>query len=213
MGRVNGVVLAERMAIPVLGQEQPPEIRVPLEANPEEVIALALHPQGPPVEAGQTGTGRLPADPRLYGDGEPAPPAPEVLKAADHIKPVRLPIHGRQVAEVPATQGVLGEPRELDPTQNRNDDNQVSGIDRTLGVLAGWLDSERLPDPGEGEIEGHGRGQPAMGAGVDRLPVFWNCATFSWSFRIPNMRDSGVGGQPGTYTSTGTTRSTPLTTW
>src|SRR5262249_23981865 len=32
---------------------------------------------------------------------------------------------------------------------------------------------------------------------------------FSWSFKSPSMRASGRGGQPGTYTSTGTIWSTP----
>ena len=36
--------------------------------------------------------------------------------------------------------------------------------------------------------------------------------TLSWSFRIPYMSISGFGGQPGTYTSTGTIVSTPCTT-
>jgi len=36
--------------------------------------------------------------------------------------------------------------------------------------------------------------------------------TFSCSFRMPNISISGFGGQPGTYTSTGTIVSTPCTT-
>ena len=40
------------------------------------------------------------------------------------------------------------------------------------------------------------------------LPVVRTC---SCSFRIPNISISGLGGQPGTYTSTGTIVSTPWT--
>ena len=50
-------------------------------------------------------------------------------------------------------------------------------------------------------------------AEAGRAPVRWNSATCACSLRRPYIKESGVGGQPGTYTSTGTTRSTPFTTW
>ena len=40
------------------------------------------------------------------------------------------------------------------------------------------------------------------------LPLIFSC-----SLSIPPIRASGLGGQPGTYTSTGIIRSTPFTTW
>ena len=49
---------------------------------------------------------------------------------------------------------------------------------------------------------------------VDALKVgeVFPAAIIFWSSSIPSIKASGVGGQPGTYTSTGITQSTPGTT-
>src|SRR5437899_4110558 len=58
-GRVDGVVLTEGIALPVLGEQDPPEVGMTLESDAEHVVALALHPVGAAVESGQRGAARL----------------------------------------------------------------------------------------------------------------------------------------------------------
>src|SRR5439155_136324 len=58
-GRVDGVVLAEGMAFPVLGEQDPPEVRMALEADAERVVALALQPVGAAVAPRQRGAACL----------------------------------------------------------------------------------------------------------------------------------------------------------
>src|SRR5438445_447416 len=101
-GRVDGVVLAERMALPVLGEQDPPEVRMALEADAEHVVALALHPVGAAVEPRQRGAARLPrAEARPHRQDEPGD---EVLDAADDLQPLLLPVDGGQPVEVAAAE-------------------------------------------------------------------------------------------------------------
>src|SRR5437879_13751447 len=58
-GRVDGVVLTQGIALPVLGEQDPPEVGMTLEPDAEHVVALALHPVGAAVESGQRGAARL----------------------------------------------------------------------------------------------------------------------------------------------------------
>src|SRR6185436_10735885 len=55
-----------------------------------------------------------------------------------------------------------------------------------------------------------GGGHCGSAVSVARWPVFWKCPTCSCNLSKPYISESGVGGQPGTYTSTGTIRSTPF---
>src|SRR6266545_4679867 len=60
------VVLALRVALPVLGHEDPDQVRVAVEAHPEEVVDLALVPVGRGPHAGHRGDVRVvDADPDL----------------------------------------------------------------------------------------------------------------------------------------------------
>src|SRR5947208_14903001 len=81
-GRVDGVVLAERMALPVLGQHDPPEVRMALEADAEHVVALALHPVGAAAEPRPRGAARLArAEARPHRQGAAGVQAPECAEA------------------------------------------------------------------------------------------------------------------------------------
>src|SRR5881628_870993 len=85
-GRVDGVVLSEGMAFPVLGEEDPPEVWMALEADAEHVVALALHPVGAAIEPGQRGATRLArAEPRPHRQDEPGV---EVLHTAHDLEPL-----------------------------------------------------------------------------------------------------------------------------
>src|SRR5262245_28183050 len=194
MGRVDGVVLAKWVTLPVLGEKDPPQIRMAVEADPEQVVALPLHPQGAPEQTGQARARRLPADARLEGQAQPAL---EVLEPADDVEPVRLPVHGGEVAEEAAAEPVAGPLHRLGPALDGHGGHEMPRVG-PLGVLPDRLDPQLLADRGEGGVERHRPGQSGFGAAAGRRPVFWNSATFSWSFRMPNISDSGVGGQPGT---------------
>src|SRR5439155_7997989 len=51
--RVDGVILAQGMALPVLAQEDAAVVGMSLEPHAEHVPALALHPVGAPPDAGE----------------------------------------------------------------------------------------------------------------------------------------------------------------
>src|SRR6185295_282460 len=57
--RVDGVVLPERIALPVVREEDAPQVGMTLENDPEHVVALALHPVGASIERGHRRTARL----------------------------------------------------------------------------------------------------------------------------------------------------------
>src|SRR5262249_61510190 len=111
-GRADGVVLAGRVTFPVFRQQDSPQIRMAVEADPEQVVALPLHPQGAPEQPGQARAWRLPADARLEGQAQSAL---EVLEPADDVEPVRLPVHRGEVAEEAAAEPVAGPPHRLGP--------------------------------------------------------------------------------------------------
>src|SRR6266403_1090699 len=197
---VDGVVLPQRVTLPVVREEDAPEIGMPLEDDPEHVVALALHPVGAAIEGSQRRTARLAGgQPGAHRDDERRL---EVLDAAEHLEPLILPVHGREPVEVAAAKLVVGEAGELLPAIARQGDAEPTVGDR--------IHSEALLDP---RARVGGRHAPPGSDAALRFPVFWNSSTWVWSLSSPYIRESGVGGQPGTYTSTGTTRSTPFTTW
>src|SRR2546430_4511023 len=200
-GRVDGVVLAERMALPVLGEQDPPELRMAREADAEHVVARALHPVGAGVEPRQRGAACLArAEARAQRHDEPGV---EVLDAADDLEPRLLPSAGRRPIKLVRAELAQREGREFRPALARHGEGHGRALDRRL-------DAKRLPDS---RARVGGRHAHWGSEAVERLPVFWNSATCSCSLSSPYISESGVGGHPGTETSTGTTRSAPLTTW
>src|SRR5882672_1104056 len=182
---VDGVVLAERMALPVLGQEDPSKIRMALEDDAEHVEALALHPVGSLIEAGQRGAARL-ARPQARAHRHHQRRV-EVLDTAEDLEPLILPVDGGEPVEVPTAQLVADEARELLPALARQGDAQA-----TVGHC---VDPEPFLDT---RARVGGRHAPPDSDVAERLPVFWNSSTWAWSLSSPYMRESGVGGHPGT---------------
>src|SRR5437016_2916013 len=109
---------------------------------------------------------------------------------------------GGQPVEVAAAQLVVGEAGEFRRAIARQGDGEP-----TVGAR---VHSEPLLDT---RARVGGRHAPPGSDAALRFPVFWNSSTWVWSLSSPYISESGVGGHPGTYTSTGTTRSTPFTTW
>src|SRR5688572_13277304 len=50
---VDGVVLAERMSVPVVSEQDTAKVRMAVENDAEHVVALALHPAGAAEDAGE----------------------------------------------------------------------------------------------------------------------------------------------------------------
>src|SRR5947208_10064237 len=110
-GRVDGVVLTQGIALPVLGEQDPPEVGMTLERNAEHVVALALQPVGAAVESGQRGAARLArAEARAHRHDEAGV---EVLDAADDLEPLLFPVDRRQPIEITTYQPVQLEAPEL----------------------------------------------------------------------------------------------------
>src|SRR5262245_55936655 len=198
--RVDGVVLPERVAFPVVREKDASKVGMAVEDDPEHVVALALHPVGAAVERGQRRTVRLAS--AQAGAQRDRQRRLEVLEAAEHLEALVLPVHRGQPVEVAAAQLVVSEAGELLPALARQGHAEPSVGDR--------FHSEPLLDA---RARVGGRHAPPGSDAAVRFPVFWNSSTWAWSLSSPYIKESGVGGQPGTYTSTGTTRSTPFTTW
>src|SRR5215831_8170050 len=197
---VDGVVFPERIAFPLVREEDAPKVGMAVEDDPEHVVALALHPVGAAVERGQGGTAHLAgAEPGAHRDHERRV---EVFHATEHLEALVLPVDRGQPVEVAAAQLGVSEASEFLPAFARQGDGEPTVGDR--------VHSEPLLDA---RARVGGRHAPPGSDAAVRFPVFWNSSTWAWSLSSPYIRESGVGGQPGTYTSTGTTRSTPLTTW
>src|SRR5437867_6482994 len=198
--RVDGVILPQRVAFPVVREKDPPEVGMALEDDAEHLVALALHPVGAAIERGQRRAARLSRrQPGAHRDDQRRL---EILDAAEHLEPLVLPVHRGQPVEVATAELVGGEAGEFLPAIARQGDGEP-----TVGYR---VHSELLPDT---RARVGGRHAPPGSDGAARVPVFWNSSTWVWSLSSPYMSESGVGGHPGTYTSTGTTRSTPFTTW
>src|SRR5213594_1898817 len=156
-----------------------------LEDHAEHVVALALHPVGAAVEAGQRRAARL-AGPEARAHRHDQGHL-EVLEAAEHLEPLVLPVDGGEPVEVPAAQLVAGEARELFPALARQGDTQAA--------IGDCVDPEPVPDA---RTRVGGRHAPLESDVAERLPVFWNSSTWAWSLSSPYMSESGVGGHPGT---------------
>src|SRR5262245_8763422 len=199
MRRVHRIVLAQGVPLPVLGQQDAAEVRMPVEDHAQQVVALALHPVGAAIDGGEGGTvRRASGQRRAHEEGEVSG---QVLHAAQDFQPLLLPVHRGQPVEVEAAEVRPREGGEGLPLLAGQRD--AEGTRRLHG-----LDAESIPDA----CGRFGRRHRASGVSVPRRPVFWNSATCAWSWSNPYISESGVGGQTGTYTSTATTRSTPLTT-
>src|SRR5437899_995940 len=196
---VHSVVLPERVPFPIFRQEDAPKIGMALEDDAKHVVALALHPVCATIELRQRRAPCLPRpQARAHREGHVRV---EVLDATEHFQPLVLPVHGGEPVEVGAAERLLGEATELLPALSRYGDGEP-----TVGH---HVHPESLVDA---RARVGGRHAPPGSAAVGRRPVFWNSSTCAWSLSSPYMSESGVGGHPGTYTSTGTTRSTLLTT-
>src|SRR5882672_6380035 len=110
---VVGVVLAQRVTLPILTEEDPPQVGMAVEHHAEQVEALALVPVGAAIEAGQRRAMDLAGtELALHHQGESVV---QILDAAEHFQPLLLPVRRRQPVEIEAAQLVLGEAREVRP--------------------------------------------------------------------------------------------------
>src|SRR5215813_413406 len=167
--RVDGVVLAQRMPLPVLPEENAAMIRMSLEAHSEHVPTLALHPVGAPPDAGERGT---PVDAgREAGAERDREARIEVLDTTDDLHPLLLPVDGGEKAEVVAAERrareACGRLPLLGPDRERHD-----------GTIDDRLDGELLAETRCG-VGGGQRRHFVSAAAERRSPVFWKCATCS----------------------------------
>src|SRR5262245_66003527 len=91
------VVLPQRMALPVVAEQDTSEIRMTVEHHAEQVVAFALHPVRPAIDAGETGTVDLSwLEPAPHHHSEARI---EVLHAAEDFQPLLLPVDAREPVE------------------------------------------------------------------------------------------------------------------
>src|SRR5215467_2218794 len=182
--RLPYVVLQERVAFPVVREEDAPKVGMAVEDDPEHVVAFALHPVGAAIERGQGGTAHLAgAEPGAHRDHERRV---EVFHAAEHLEALVLPVDRGQPVEVAAAQLVVSEASKFLPAFARQGDGEPTVGDR--------VHSEPLLDA---RARVGGRHAPPGSDAAVRFPVFWNSSTWAWSLSNPYISESGVGGQPG----------------
>ncbi len=202
-------VLAQRVALEPLRQEQVVEGGVVLEGDPEHLVGLAFVPGGARVHAhgggqdrGLVRDGRAQQQPAygsqrgdVRGDAEPG------ARFVDRAQPV----------EVGAAQAVARRLQGGDPGGGRHVDGQEvvrllrRGVRAEEFLGAGGQPAGRGHRPSPASEDGAGgRTSPLRSAAVDgrgeapyRSPRD-SRAIFSWSLRIPWSSASGRGGQPGT---------------
>src|SRR5262245_45739858 len=167
--------------------------------NPEHVEALAFHPVRAAVHQRQR-RAVVDARPELCLQHQ-RDAVFEVIHASDHLEALLFPVNRREEVEEAAADGVLRVTRDLFPSRGGHvDDHRDAGRD---------LDAKRRSERSARLLWVH---QSTFSLGGAFLPVFLKCAIWSCRSNRPLSSDSGGGGQPGTYTSTGMTRSTPFTT-
>src|SRR5687767_6385261 len=119
--RVDSVVLAQRVALPVVAEEDAAMIGMPLERDAEHVVALALHPVGPAPDAGERGTALV----GNTGAHEHGQSRVEIVGAADDLPPLFLPVDGRQEVEEAAPERLAREASEGLPPVDRQRDGEA----------------------------------------------------------------------------------------
>ena len=92
----NGILFSEGVALPVVREEDPPEVGMALEINPHHVVGLSFEPVGRPPDV-RHGRGRL----RLpKADLQPkAPPSLQAIEVIDHLEGA-IPVRVVDTAEV-----------------------------------------------------------------------------------------------------------------
>ena len=126
-GPSSGVVLALRIALPLLRHQDPPQVGMIHDIDAELVVDLALQPVGGGPELRHRLDRILLADPHL--DAQPVP-EPGRVQAVDHVEALlaRRPVGGGHVRAV-VEQGrgvVLEEPHHVEKPIHGDDDRPVA---------------------------------------------------------------------------------------
>ena len=197
------VVLAQRVAHPVVGQQDAAQVGVAGEGHAEEVVAprapASWPPSRPPRPSGTTGAGAV----GVHLEHHPVPVAvgEEVVDDLDDV-PLR-PVDGGQVS-----QAVELEPGRLlqEARRPRRCDRPLHHGERVELRLGERPDrvAEAPPPAWRGSPAGssglrlrrRAAGPPAAAVAPALVPAL-RC-TSSCSFRSPSVSASGRGGQPGT---------------
>src|SRR6266571_7178671 len=138
------ILLPEGMALPLVGHQDPPQIRMALERDPEQIKRLPFVPVGGAPDAGHRG-GRL-----SVGDADlqinPVPPrdGEEVVNDLETLRAVRV-VHPAEVRQVVQTQGrvLLEEPADRFEILLPEEDIDLSGEVGHFHYGLGKLLSER----------------------------------------------------------------------
>src|SRR5437016_2600059 len=206
-------VLAQRPAHPVLGQQDAGQPGMPGELDAVEVVGLAFVPVGGGPHACDARHARVLL---AHGDLERDPRrAREREQPVDHLEAriARQPVHARDPGQHGEFElGVIAqEGADLDEMLGRDVERVVA--DRISGLAPDRRPGETHAQPLLDALRGQRGHATAL-----RLFFFFggtgpsstrDARIFSWSFMMPWINASGRGGQPGTYTSTGTILSTP----
>src|SRR5579859_4626895 len=220
-GEIHGLA-AERLgssewvALPVVGEHDPPQVRVALKLDAKQVKDLALVPIGGRYERG---------DARRLTIGARFEPQPRVVfqrvEQIHQFEPLfaREAIDSREIDETVVAQRLARAPHAF---------GQIGqGHPHGGDAVGGQGDNARLEDGLHVQTRGHqlavvpeGLAEGGSASAVWTMPTPapvrapWRALRLSSAMRSLSLISesssaSGVGGQPGTYTSTGTILSTP----
>src|SRR5262245_57598726 len=202
-------VLAQRMTGPILGHQDAAQVGVALEGDAEQVEDLPLLPVGVAPDLAHRRHHRVVAR-RVGFEDEPVAMRvrEEMIDDLDDV-PFRV-VHPRLVREAVEAQRriVAQEARDLGDLGGRHHYARVVARAGQLADGVAEAGAQLRVDAGR-VLRRHGPRYARRPAGSVLRTSQRSCCIFSWSFMSPSMSASGRGGQPGTYTSTGITRSTP----
>src|SRR5689334_9790640 len=192
------------MAFEAVPGDEPPKVRMPAEPDSVQVEHFALRPvrrekrRRDRGDVLSLGAAELHSNPRVLRERV------EVVHDVESRDTI-APVDGRHVHAVAKILGLLQVAGDVDDALARDGDRQLSG-EFLRGRDAVGNGAPKGNHPGViGRVR---RGGPGFGH-QDALRMTFILSIFFWSWMIPYRRASGLGGQPGTYTSTGTIRSTP----
>src|SRR5215211_4184573 len=219
------IVLAERVAFPVVRHQDPQEIRVPFDRDPEHVPSFALVPVGRRPDADHARDGFTLVEPDLHAHARRAlahreqvvvdrealrlrrgQPLVTLRHRRVQVAPGRRPDVAGDAVAAPAQVIGRGDVREhveaglVPEVRARVDQRLRSDDERGLAVRLGALEEPRHV----AEVQDATPRISYAGGTPARI--------FSWSRTIPSISASGRGGQPGTWMSTATILSTPWST-
>src|SRR5436309_15975824 len=142
---LGGVFLSQRMSLPLVGEQNAPQVRVPFEGNPQKIEGLPLMPVGSAPDLGNAGCRLQIRDPNLQVDAMAMRDGEEVVTHLEALLPVGV-VHPAQIGQVIHPEGrlVLQKPADLEQALFVQEYRHLAGVIRDRLDRLGKFSFERV---------------------------------------------------------------------